>query len=855
MKRTAKRALALFLCAMLCVALLPAAAFAEETGVAIDESNFPDAVFREYISTNFDVDSDGVLSTEEINSVTSIVCEGYDLTSLEGIEFFPNLASLSCMGNQLTALDVSQNTALTQLDCESNRLTELNVSKNTALKKLYCTDNRLTELDLSQNTALTDLYCSYNQLTELDVSQNTSLESLDCRTNQLTELDVSGCTALRNLTCEINLLSSLDVSGCTALEWLNCMDNQLTELDVSGLTALGSLECQTNQLTELDVSGCTALWQLDCENNQLSSLDVSDCTALAYLYCNNNQLSTLDLSGYTALERLHCYSNRLTELDVSDCTALKYLQCYSNQLVTLNTNGCTALEYLDCNTNRLTALEASGCTALWELNCQGNKITTLNIGDCTALSRLNCNANQLSALDMSKNTALRQLNCQDNKITTLNVSACTELNRLNCNANQLTALDVSGNTALWELSCQRNHLTTLDLSNNTELNTVSCDGQTVTVEDFTQSGEQYLVDLSAFVGAENIGRITSVENGDYDAGTGIASFDAPDSFTYYYDTGYGDTLMAVQCGEEGKLFPDENGSYHITSFAQLKALLAEGLTEYAAIFYEGTEEFVFEEDLTLPEDTQLITMVDTLVPTGVKVTANGSLSVWDGTLYVEGTLVANNNIELQNINVSGSLKAYATISIPSTGTITGEENIVFGEGSNTTGSFWISYDVSTPAAFKAAVQEANLNKPNRYYSINLSESDMLYVKEELTLGENTQLNVCCCLFITETGALSVASNMTVERPITILGSLTNTGRIVLYWDDTYASMSLCGTGSYNGTGEITIYSDTLSSPAEILGGFDLADFDITDNGRGWTLRYAAGLEKLATPTNLKYGFE
>ncbi len=47
---------------------------------------------------------------------------GYDgeLTSLKGIEYFESLTDLHCYGNQLTALDVSKNTALTELSCEDN---------------------------------------------------------------------------------------------------------------------------------------------------------------------------------------------------------------------------------------------------------------------------------------------------------------------------------------------------------------------------------------------------------------------------------------------------------------------------------------------------------------------------------------------------------------------------------------------------------------------------------------------------------------------------------------------------------------------------------------------------------------
>ncbi len=114
--------------------------------------------------------------------------------------------------NQLTALDVSQNTALTKLVCSKNKLTALDVSKNTALTKLYCANNQLTALDVSQNIALTELYCDNNQLTALDVSPNTALIWLNCDKNQLTALDVSKNTKLETLRCHGNQIKGEEMT-------------------------------------------------------------------------------------------------------------------------------------------------------------------------------------------------------------------------------------------------------------------------------------------------------------------------------------------------------------------------------------------------------------------------------------------------------------------------------------------------------------------------------------------------------------------------------------------------------------------------------------------------------------------
>ena len=55
-----------------------------------------------------------------------------------------DIISLICPHNQLTALDVSRNTALISLVCNNNQLTTLDVSQNIMLKKLYCSNNLFT---------------------------------------------------------------------------------------------------------------------------------------------------------------------------------------------------------------------------------------------------------------------------------------------------------------------------------------------------------------------------------------------------------------------------------------------------------------------------------------------------------------------------------------------------------------------------------------------------------------------------------------------------------------------------------------------------------------------------------------
>ena len=220
---------------------LPFSAFAatDRYGpVYITDANVPDKTFREYLLKQFDKDGNGVLTPAERYAVTEIDVNDKNITSLKGIEFFPNLKKLNCGHNRLTSLDVSENTVLQELVCWENQLTSLDVSQNTALQELACFENKLTSLDVRQNPALQKLSCWDNRLTELDVSKNTELTYLKCSYNRLTELDVSKNTELTYLDCSYNRLTELDVSQNTKLTELYFVSNKITSLQADNCTNL-----------------------------------------------------------------------------------------------------------------------------------------------------------------------------------------------------------------------------------------------------------------------------------------------------------------------------------------------------------------------------------------------------------------------------------------------------------------------------------------------------------------------------------------------------------------------------------------------------------------------------------------
>ncbi|RZK66771.1 MAG: T9SS type A sorting domain-containing protein, partial [Pedobacter sp.] len=102
------------------------------------------------------------------------------------------------------------------------------------------------ETVLTANINLEYLYCGINNLTQINLSNNTALVSVGCYDNQFTTIDFSGAPNLLSLNCGSNPLTFLDLSENTALLGLIVYQTPLTSLDLSANPNLISISCQTN---------------------------------------------------------------------------------------------------------------------------------------------------------------------------------------------------------------------------------------------------------------------------------------------------------------------------------------------------------------------------------------------------------------------------------------------------------------------------------------------------------------------------------------------------------------------------------------------------------------------------------
>lgn len=295
----------------------------------------PDENFRAYLIQKFDTNEDGQLDELEASVVRRIDDLYTDnISSLAGIEYFPNIEWLKCAGSrpngitnyieergidvvyyfggtgQLTTLDVSHNPKLSYLNCAYNQIDSLNLCGNSMLDKLYCGYNQLRILDLSNNTALSYLNCNGNRpLVSVDLSNNLALEELYIQYNNLETLELSDLPKLERVSLLQGSLVSLNVRDCHSLQYLKFSENMVESASFAGVESLATLMGWHNRLTTIDLSGCPALSSFDCSFNRMETIEFGDIQSLTSLAFIKNNLSTLDVSSLVNLKALNCLDN------------------------------------------------------------------------------------------------------------------------------------------------------------------------------------------------------------------------------------------------------------------------------------------------------------------------------------------------------------------------------------------------------------------------------------------------------------------------------------------------------------------------------------------------------------------
>jgi Secretion system C-terminal sorting domain len=240
---------------------------------------FPDPNFKNALLNHnpiIDTNADGEIQVSEAEATTEMTVSSQNIQSMEGIEYFTNLITLWCIKNDITLLDLTQNTALESVVCFLNEMETLLLPQSANLETLRCNNNAITSLDLSGSPGLRLLDCKFGSLGSLDASNNLLLEEIDCSFNPITTLHVSNCTQLVILDCYDNDLSELNLPTTGALKEVYASYNNLTTFTAAN-PSLERLELSyNNNLSTVDVSGSPSLIQVYIKANNLLNVNVKN---------------------------------------------------------------------------------------------------------------------------------------------------------------------------------------------------------------------------------------------------------------------------------------------------------------------------------------------------------------------------------------------------------------------------------------------------------------------------------------------------------------------------------------------------------------------------------------------------
>jgi len=466
---------------------------------------------------NIDVELDSITGFAKImemdaNSVTMLDIQNpngqdplkYTITSLKGIEKFPNLEYLTCRNTGLETCDLSGNTKLISVDFYWNNLTELNLNCLPDLEFVSVGGNsQMTTLDIDLCENLRRVDCRHNGLmTSVTISHPENITELSYGDTQMS-FDLTQFTHLETLVAENRGLTSLDLptSSKQKISQLLVSNNSLTEIDLREYPNLLSFSCSNNQLKTLDLSKATKLSSFDCERNYLDTLDISK-TAIKDLLCGSQQVANPLVLKLTEEQKAVWNDNGWSQYnqnvilevveveDVFDVVTIKNSEL-TNALIAVLGKDTVKIDpdYDYGMIDRNIVLEIEELS----FNDYEGTITSLNngIGFFENLTKLECRNVGLQTCDLSYNTKLTYLDVQSNQLETLDLTGCKSLQQLFCQYNEeLESIILDDKAALWNLQAQGTALEELVIPNPKAMNNLLLPAG-LQINDWTAFAETY----------------------------------------------------------------------------------------------------------------------------------------------------------------------------------------------------------------------------------------------------------------------------------------------------------------------------------------------------------------------------
>lgn len=351
-----------------------------KTGVEVNETNFPDETFRNYVRENFDSNLDGKLSEAEIKGAEEVSLPEEEVSSVKGIEYLSALKKLNLNSTHVSEVDVTKNPELERLDLgminemdeEFNMtytLSSIDVTKNPKLKYLDITYSNVDQIDVTKNPELEELHVFMSKISNLDLSNNKKLRRLDANNTNLEKVDVTKNLELFALNLEYTDVSSVDVTKNPKLyEIYLTGDDKITSINLTKNPKLGHLRVSGTNIHSLDLSGNKELaafynckqtyenpitWEEEqIEAAPIEKLDFSHANKMFEIYLDGSPIKSIDVSNQRNLRHLQIRNTAIKSVDVTKNPKLASLCVTGTPIKKLDISKNKKLATLDIeNTN------------------------------------------------------------------------------------------------------------------------------------------------------------------------------------------------------------------------------------------------------------------------------------------------------------------------------------------------------------------------------------------------------------------------------------------------------------------------------------------------------------------------
>lgn len=367
--------------------------------VAINETNFPDENFRNFLLSQ-DYGADGALSLEELDNTGNLDVSNQGIQSMKGIEHFIALSSLyiyqnSIKGEAMDALiealpvikedNDSWDAGSLRVMYNSGEQNEMTAAQVAAAKakgwiakeyngSYWDTYDPSTNVVINETNfpdenfrsyLLSQTYGADGMLTANEASKVTSMDVTNKGIKSLKGIEYF--TAMKYLYCSRN-----QIKGTAMDELIECLPSNTSSYSYYMYVYNNQNVDEQNVMTTTQVAAAKAKgwiprynagregWkdyagtepEVEVEINETNFPDANFRSfLLSQSYGSDGVITTSEFKNITYVD--------VSGRTISNLKGLEYF---------------TSLRYLDCYNNQLTTLDVSKLTNLWEIRCYGNQI-------------------------------------------------------------------------------------------------------------------------------------------------------------------------------------------------------------------------------------------------------------------------------------------------------------------------------------------------------------------------------------------------------------------------------------------------------------------------------------------------